>query len=132
MSVKLRLLALLVFPVLLGLSSCMSNQENQLVGTWTLTRMDALPGEYPFIQWEFTADYDLLKYEITETENKPISTGRWGFSKRNRLNISKFDQDFNGEWQIVTFKNNVLRMVLPVVVDDHPAGQVLVEFTRSR
>ncbi len=132
MSIKLRLLCLLAFPLMLTLSSCMSNQENQLVGVWTKTRMNALPGEYPYEQWEFTADYDVLKYKITETENQLMTTGRWGFTKRNRLSITKFDTDFNGEWQIVTLKKGVLRMVLKVFVNDQPAGQVLVEFSRAR
>ena len=132
MSLKLRIFSLAILSLLLSLSACMSNQENLIIGTWTVTRMDALPGEYPIEEWEFTADYDLIKSRITETENVIMSTGRWGFSKRNRLTITKFDVGFNGEWQIVTFKNNVLRMVLPAEVDGRPAGQVLREFTRSR
>ena len=61
------------------------------------------------------------------------TVGRWGFSKRNKLNISKFDIGFNGEWDVVYFKNDVMRMVLKVYnAENQPAGQVLVEFTRSR
>jgi hypothetical protein len=133
-----RLLLLAFFPALLLLASCTGNQENKLIGVWKATRFDALPDEYPFVQWEFTNDNDILKYEVTEIEKKLLSTGQWGFTKRNRLNISKFDEGFNGEWEIVTLKNDVLRMVLKVYVPDpesgeeRPAGQVLVEFTKSR
>jgi hypothetical protein len=60
-----------------------------------------------------------------------MSVGRWGLNKKNRLSISKFDVGFNGEWEIVYFKNDVLRMVLKVYNDQNqPAGQVLVEFVR--
>lgn len=134
----IRTLFPLVLVLVLVLGSCSGSQENKLIGTWNLTRMDALPGEYPLTQWEFTSDNDLIRYKVSEVETKLMSTGRWGFSKRNRLNISKFDVDFNGEWEIVTFKNDVLRMVLKVFVADEdgkgerPAGQVLVEFTRVR
>jgi hypothetical protein len=125
-----------LFGLLLLLSACSGSQENKLIGTWTVTKMDALPGEYPIEQWEFTNDNDLLRYKVTEVSNELFTTGRWGFSKRNRLNLSKFDVGFNGEWEIVTLTDEVLRMVLKVFVDDdggqRPAGQVLVEFTRAR
>ena len=120
------------------LSACTGSQENKLIGTWNLTRMDALPDEYPIEQWEFTADNDLLRYEVTEVSSDLLTTGRWGFPKRNRLSLSKFDVGFNGEWEIVTLNDNVLRMVLKVFVADEsgsgerPAGQVLVEFSRAR
>lgn len=126
----------LIVIVLLGLSACTGSQENKLIGVWTVTRMDALPEEFPIEQWEFTNDNDLLRYKVTEVESELFTTGRWGFSKRNRLNLSQFDVGFNGEWEIVTLNDDVLRMVLKVFVDDgggeRPAGQILMEFTRAR
>ena len=135
-----RLLLLAFFPALLLLASCTGKQENKLIGVWKETRFDALPGEYPYVEWEFTADNDIIKRPVNETGYDFFysTTGRWGFTKHNRLNISKFDVGFNGEWEIVTLKNDVLRMVLKVYVPDpesgeeRPAGQVLVEFTKSR
>lgn len=124
-------LLLLAGTLLLG--SCSGSQESKLIGTWVLTPMDAEPEEFPKIYWEFTSDNDILRYEVTELEQNLLTVGRWGFNKRNRLNISKFDVGFNGEWEIVTFKGDVLRMVLKVFDEnDQPAGQVLVEFTRYR
>jgi hypothetical protein len=112
-------------------SGCSNNQESSIVGVWERTQMDKLPGEYPKIYWEFTGDNDLIRYQVTELEKELRSVGRWGLNKRNRLSISKFDVGFNGEWEIVTFKNDVLRMVLKVYTEDEqPAGQVLVEFVR--
>lgn len=134
----IRKLVPLFFAVVLALSACSGSQENKLIGTWTVTRMDALPGEFPIEQWEFTSDNDIIKYKVTESEFKLMTTGRWGLSKRNRLNITKFDVGFNGEWELITLTNDVLRMVLKVFVPDEdgsgerPAGQVLVEFTRAR
>jgi hypothetical protein len=135
-----RVLLLVIFPALLLLSSCTGKQENKLIGVWRETRYDALPNEFPYVEWEFTADNDIIKRPVDETsvDILYITTGRWGFTKHNRLNISKFDVGFNGEWEIVTLKNDVLRMVLKVYVDDpesgeqRPAGQVLVEFTKTR
>ncbi len=102
------------------------------MGVWERTQMDKLPGEYPKIYWEFTGDNDIIRYQVTELEKELRSVGRWGLNKRNRLSISKFDVGFNGEWEIVTFKNDVLRMVLKVYTEDEqPAGQVLVEFVRA-
>lgn len=124
-------LIILLFIATLGLSSCSNNQESKIIGVWVRTQMDRLPEEYPKIYWEFTGDNDLIKYEITELEQKLLSVGRWGLNKKNRLSISKFDVGFNGEWEIVYFKNDVLRMVLKVYNDQNqPAGQVLVEFVR--
>jgi hypothetical protein len=111
---------------------CGGAQEGQILGTWVLTRMDALPGEKPYYEWEFTEEGDLLKYEISDLNDTLLSIGRWGFTKRNRLNITKFEQDFNGEWEVVTLRNDVLRMVLKVQVDGRPAGQLLTEFVRKR
>jgi hypothetical protein len=129
---SLRILSLsFCLMIIMALASCSGSQDGKLIGTWELTPMDALPEEFPKIYWEFTSDNDILRYEVTDLEQNLLSVGRWGFSKRNRLNISKFDQDFNGEWEIVTFKQDVLRMVLKVFNEnDQPAGQVLVEFTR--
>ncbi|MEX1188681.1 MAG: hypothetical protein WED33_05440 [Bacteroidia bacterium] len=131
----LRLVPIL-FSLMLVLAACSGNQENKLIGVWTVTRMDALPEEFPYEQWEFTSDSDLLKYEVSEVGSELLTTGRWGFTRRNRLNLSKFDVGFNGEWEVVTLNDNVLRIVLKVFVSDEggerPAGQVLVEFTRSR
>ena len=135
-----RFFLLLVFPALFALASCSGNQENLLIGTWKQTRFDALPDEYPYVEWEFTADNDIIKRPVKESgyDFFYITTGQWGFTKHNRLNISKFDTGFNGEWEIVTLKNGVLRMVLKVFNQDPesgkevPAGQVLVEFTKVR
>ncbi|MBX7202668.1 MAG: hypothetical protein IT240_01815 [Bacteroidia bacterium] len=130
-----RSLIILSFAGLLSLLTilgCGGNQEGQILGTWTMTRMDALPGEKPYYQWEFTEEGDLLRYQVTDVTDTLLSVGRWGFNKRNRLNITKFDVGFNGEWEVVTLRNDVLRMVLKVEVDNHPAGQVLVEFVRKR
>ncbi len=124
---------IVIFLFILGFSlgSCSNEQEAQIIGVWELTPMDNLPGEYPKVYWEFTADNDLIRYKITELERELQSVGRWGLSKRNRLNISKFDQGFNGDWIIVDFKNDVLRMVLKIYNEqDQPAGQILVEFVR--
>jgi len=135
---KVRHLLPFLLVLVLALSACSGSQENKLIGTWTVTRMDALPQEYPIEQWEFTADNDIIKYRVTEVSSDLMTTGRWGFSKRNRMNISKFDVGFNGDWEIVTFTDDVLRMVLKVFVPDEdgsgerPAGQLLVEFTRAR
>lgn len=125
-------LLILATPLILLFAGCAGDQENRIVGTWEMTRMDALPGEFPIEHWEFTADNDLLKYEIDGSTRKFKWAGRWGFTKRNHVNISKFEQDFNGEWQIVVLRKDVLRMILPVEVDNRPAGQVLREFTRAR
>jgi hypothetical protein len=117
--------------VLAAFSGCSNNQEASIVGVWERTQMDKLPEEYPKIYWEFTGDNDIIRYQVTELEKNLQSVGRWGLNKRNRLSISKFDVGFNGEWEIVTFKNDVLRMVLKVYTEDEqPAGQVLVEFVR--
>jgi hypothetical protein len=95
--------------------------------------MNALPEAYPRTYWEFTADQDLLKYDVDELGSYLIGTGRWGFTKKNRLNISKFEVSMNGEWEIVTFKDDVLRMILKEYTPEgNPSGQVLVEFTRVR
>lgn len=124
-------LIILLFIATLGLSSCSNNQESKIIGVWERTQMDKLPGEYPKIYWEFTGDNDIIRYQITELEQNLISVGRWGLNKKNRLSISKFDLGFNGEWEIVYFKNDVLRMVLKVFNEQNqPAGQVLVEFVR--
>ena len=129
---SLRILSLsFSLMLLMVMASCSGSQDGKLIGTWELTPMDALSEEFPKTYWEFTADNDLLRYEVTDLEQNLRAVGRWGFNKRNRLDISKFDQDFNGEWEIVTFKQDVLRMVLKVFNEnDQPAGQVLVEFTR--
>ena len=113
-------------------SGCSSNQESKIIGVWELTRMDALPGEYPLEQWEFTADNDILKYEVTEIERNLLSVGRWGITKRNRLNVEKFELGFNGDWTIVKLDNTVMRIILPVVIEGRNAGQVLKEFSRSQ
>lgn len=125
---------LLLIPIMLTLDSCKGNQENKIIGVWRQTRFDALPDELPYYEWEFTSDNDLIKYEVTDLEKKFSTTGRWGFTKSNRLNISKFDIGFNGEWEIVTLKKGVLRMVLKVYDEDTGAGagQVLVEFVQER
>ncbi len=136
----LRLTQLIVLPFLLFLASCSGNQENELVGVWKVTRYDALPDEYPYVEWEFTSDNDIIKRPVKETgyDDFYITTGRWGITKHNRLSISKFDVGFNGEWDIVTLKNGVLRIVLKVFATDPesgkeaPAGQVLVEMTKER
>jgi hypothetical protein len=94
--------------------------------------MDALPGEYPLEQWEFTADNDILKYEVTEIERNLLSVGRWGINKRNRISIENFDVGFYGDWSIVKLDNTVMRIVLPVVIDGRNAGQVLKEFSRAQ
>jgi len=112
-------------------AGCSTNQESKIIGVWELTRMDALPGEYPLEQWEFTADNDILKYEVTEIERNLLTVGRWGITKRNRLNVEKFDVGFNGDWTIVKLDNNVMRIVLPVVIEERNAGQVLKEFSRA-
>lgn len=112
-------------------AGCSTNQESKIIGVWELTRMDALPGEYPLEQWEFTADNDVLKYEVTEIERNLLTVGRWGITKRNRLNVEKFDVGFNGDWTIVKLDNNVMRIVLPVVIEGRNAGQVLKEFSRA-
>jgi hypothetical protein len=127
-----RSLLLLALPLMMLFSGCATNQESKIVGVWELTRMDALPGEYPLEQWEFTADNDILKYEVTEIERNLLTAGRWGINKRNRLNIEKFDVGFNGDWTIVKLDNNVMRIVLPVTVDGRKAGQVLKEFSRAQ
>jgi hypothetical protein len=131
---KLRILIAFAtgFLSLMLIMGCAGNQEGLILGTWVMTRMDALPGEKPYTEWEFTEEGDLLKYQITETTDTLLSIGRWGFNKRNRLNITKFDQGFNGEWEVVTLRNDVLRMVLKVEVEDRPAGQLLTEFVRRR
>lgn len=126
------ILAILLAGSVLFLFSCTGNQENKLIGTWELTPMSALPGEYPVVRWEFTADNDVIKYRETETVDTLLYVGRWGFTKHNRLSIYQFEKDYNGEWEIVTLKNDVLRMVLKAYVNDNPAGQVLCEFTRVR
>lgn len=128
------LILLLLIPIMLTLDSCKGNQENRIIGVWRQTRFDALPDELPYYEWEFTSDNDLIKYEVTDLEKKFSTTGRWGFTKSNRLNISKFDIGFNGEWEIVTLKKGVLRMVLKVYNEDTGAGagQVLVEFVQER
>jgi len=113
------------------LAGCSTNQESKIIGEWELTRMDALPGEYPLERWEFTADNDILKYEVTEIEQNLMTVGRWGITKRNRLNIENFDVGFNGDWTIVKLDNNVMRIVLPVVIEERNAGQVLKEFSRT-
>ena len=124
-------LIILLFIATLGLSSCSNNQESKIIGVWERTQMDKLPEEYPKIYWEFTGDNDIIRYEITELEQELRAVGRWGLNKKNRLSISKFDLGFNGEWEIVYFKNDVLRMVLKVYNEQNqPAGQVLVEFVR--
>jgi hypothetical protein len=131
------LLPLFIVFVLL-FSACSGNQENKLIGVWTITRMDALPSEYPIEQWEFTSDNDLLKRRVTEVSDSLISAGRWGITKKNRLNISKFDVGFNGEWEVVTLTDDVFRIVLKVFVEDEngggerPAGQILVEASKYR
>ena len=61
-----KIILLFFIPLLMLYSGCSSNQESKIIGVWELTRMDALPGEYPLEQWEFTADNDILKYEVTE------------------------------------------------------------------
>jgi len=111
---------------------CGGSQEGQILGTWVMTRMDALPGEKPYYEWEFTEEGDLLRYQVTDYTDTLLSIGKWGFNKRNRLNITKFDQGFNGEWEVVTLRNDVLRMVLKIEHDGHPAGQLLTEFVRKR
>jgi len=131
-----------LIPLFIGLvllfSACAGNQENKLIGVWTITRMDALPGEFPITVWEFTSDNDLLKRRVTEVSDSLITTGRWGITKKNRLSLSKFDVGFNGEWEIVTLSTDVLRIVLKVFVTDsngggeRPAGQVLVEASKTR
>ena len=122
---------LLLFLASLGLSSCSNNQESQIIGVWERTQEDRLPEEFPKIYWEFTGDNDLIRYEITELEQSLRSVGRWGLNKKNRVSISKFDKGFDGEWEIVYFKNDVLRMVLKYYNDkNQPAGQSLVEFVR--
>ena len=122
---------LLLFLASLGLSSCSNNQESQIIGVWERTQEDKLPEEFPKIYWEFTGDNDLIRYEITELEQLLRSVGRWGLNKKNRVSISKFDKGFDGEWEIVYFKNDVLRMVLKYYNDkNQPAGQSLVEFVR--
>ncbi len=122
---------LLLFLASLGLSSCSNNQESQIIGVWERTQEDKLPEEFPKIYWEFTGDNDLIRYEITELEQTLRSVGRWGLNKKNRVSISKFDKGFDGEWEIVYFKNDVLRMVLKYYNDkNQPAGQSLVEFVR--
>jgi hypothetical protein len=120
-----------LFLATLGLSSCSNNQESKIIGVWERTEEDKLPEEYPKIYWEFTGDNDLIRYEITELEQILRFVGRWGLTKKNRLSVSKFDENFNGEWEIVYFKNDVLRMVLKKYNDQNqPQGQVLVEFVR--
>ena len=126
-----RSLLLFSLPLLMLLAGCSTNQESKIIGVWELTRMDALPGEYPLEQWEFTADNDILKYEVTEIERNLLTVGRWGITKRNRLNVEKFDVGFNGDWTIVKLDNNVMRIVLPVVIEERNAGQVLKEFSRA-
>jgi len=126
-----RSLLLFSLPLLMLVAGCSTNQESKIIGVWELTRMDALPGEYPLEQWEFTADNDILKYEVTEIERNLLTVGRWGITKRNRLNVEKFDVGFNGDWTIVKLDNNVMRIVLPVVIEERNAGQVLKEFSRA-
>jgi hypothetical protein len=134
----LKYFAPIVIVLVLLLTACSGNQENKLIGTWTITRMDALPGEYPLEQWEFTSDNDLLKRQVTEVNDSLLTTGRWGITKKNRLNLSKFDVGFNGEWEVVTLTDDVFRIVLKVYVADEngggerPAGQVLVEASKAR
>jgi hypothetical protein len=127
----------ILFSIVLGtlfvLGGCSAGQESKLIGLWVKTPMDALPEEFPQEYWEFTSDNDILKYEVTDIEQNLKTVGRWGFAKTNKLNITKFDIGFNGEWDIVYFKNDVMRMVLKVFnSENQPAGQVLVEFTRAR
>jgi hypothetical protein len=127
-----KIILLFCIPLLMLYSGCSSNQESKIIGVWELTRMDALPGEYPLEQWEFTADNDILKYEVTEIERNLLSVGRWGITKRNRLNVEKFELGFNGDWTIVKLDNTVMRIILPVVIEGRNAGQVLKEFSRSQ
>jgi hypothetical protein len=127
-----KIILLFSIPLLMLYSGCSSNQESKIIGVWELTRMDALPGEYPLEQWEFTADNDILKYEVTEIERNLLSVGRWGITKRNRLNVEKFELGFNGDWTIVKLDNTVMRIILPVVIEGRNAGQVLKEFSRSQ
>jgi hypothetical protein len=128
-----KILFSIVLGTLLILGGCSASQESKLIGLWVRTPMDALPEEFPQEVWEFTSDNDILKYEVTDLEQNLLTVGRWGFAKRNKLSITKFDVGFNGEWDIVYFKNDVMRMVLKVFnSENQPAGQVLVEFTRSR
>ena len=128
-----KILFSLVLGTLFVFGGCSAGQENKLIGLWVKTPMDALPEEFPQEYWEFTSDNDILKYEVTDIEQNLKTVGRWGFAKTNKLNITKFDIGFNGEWDIVYFKNDVMRMVLKVFnSENQPAGQVLVEFTRAR
>ena len=123
-------LIILLFIATLGLSSCSNNQESKIIGVWERTQEDKLPEEFPKIYWEFTGDNDLIRYEITELEQTLRSVGRWGLTKKNKVSVSKFDEGYNGEWEIVYFKNDVLRMVLKYYQNDQPSGQELVEFVR--
>ena len=133
MSFLKHFLIILILPLVLSLAGCQASQDSKLVGTWIRMNEFTLPEDFPKIYWEFTADSDLLKYEVDELGQYLRSAGKWGFTKRNRLNISKFDVGFNGEWEIVTFKNDVLRMVLKeYTTEGNPSGQILVEFTKSR
>jgi hypothetical protein len=128
-----KILFSLVFGTLFILGGCSASQESKLIGLWVRTPMDALPEEFPQEYWEFTSDNDILKYQVTDLEQNLLTVGRWGFAKRNKLSITKFDVGFNGEWDVVYFKNDVMRMVLKVFnSENQPAGQVLVEFTRAR
>jgi hypothetical protein len=132
MKINSRSLFFLFSVSMLLIAGCGTNQSGNLVGNWTVTRMDALPGDYPIEQWEFTSDNDLLKYITTEFSKELRTTGRWSFDRRNRLSITNFDKGFNGEWEIVVFKTDVLRMVLKEQTNGIPSGQILREFTRTR
>lgn len=126
----INLFLVLSIPVLI-LSACAGNQENKIIGTWILTKMDELPSSSDGELWEFTAESDLLKYKLKKNQDSLMNVGRWGFNKFNRLNISKFDKGFNGEWEVVNLNRDVLRIVLKIENEDgRPAGQVLREFTR--
>lgn len=118
------------FSLLLMLGACAGNQENRIIGTWMLTRMDELPSKTDGEVWEFTAENDLIKYQLKNNKDSLMNVGNWSFNKFNRLNITKFDKGFNGEWEVVNLNKNVLRIVLKIEADDHSAGQVLREFTR--
>lgn len=116
---------------MLVMPSCTGAQRSNIVGVWEMTFMDRLPMTLPRRQWEFTADNKIRSYDLPENNIRKLRTeGQYSFTKSGRFEIIKFEQDYNGEWEIVVLRKGVLRIVLKRIIDDKPAGQTLLEFKK--
>lgn len=116
---------------MLAMPSCTRSQRAEIVGLWEMTFMDRLPMALPRRQWEFTADNKLRSYDLPENNIRKLRTeGQYAFTKRGRFEVVKFEQDLNGEWEIVVLRRGVLRIVLKRIIDNKPAGQLLYEFKK--